>query len=65
MMYIPCPNIGLHKKGIDKGLRIKGLKVFYTFTNTHKFYRDSKLINHTDLPTDITVLLINVVTPAT
>lgn len=63
-MYIPNPNICLHKNGIDKVLRIKGLKVFNTFTNTHKFYRDSKLINHTDLPTEINILFLTVIAPA-
>ena len=45
----------LWKYGINKGLRIKGLKVFNTFSNTHKLYRDAKLINHTDLRKEITV----------
>ena len=46
----------LWKYGINKGLRIKGLKVFNTFSNTHKLYRDAKLINHTDLQKEITVM---------
>lgn len=61
MMYIPKPTYGLQKNGIDKGLCIKGLKVFNTFTNTDKFYRDSKLINHTDLPTQAAYSLLLVI----
>ena len=59
MMYIPKPTYGLQKNGIDKGLCIKGLKVFNTFTNTDKFYRDSKLINHTDLTTQASYSLLD------
>lgn len=46
------------KYGIHKCFSIKGLQVLYTFTNTHKLYRDAKLINYTDLHERHTISLI-------